>query len=152
MVGPGTGSAASYQRLSWPGQKYGPLKISCRHRICTPFLPASWIIGRCFSSIAAWISATDFDSSLMGLLAWIRPERIWRPIVSSVGNERRRLLRDVALPRIGVAVAARARGFLRVARGLLAIDQIVVRREVRQARADELAQFGELVVDHELRQ
>src|SRR6187551_327477 len=72
-VGPGTGSAASYQRLSWPGQKYGPLKISCRQRIWTPFLPASWIIGMCFSSIAAWISATVRVSSLMGLLAWIRP-------------------------------------------------------------------------------
>src|SRR6185503_10504579 len=72
-VGPGTGSAASYQRLSWPGQKYGPLKISCRQRIWTPFLPASWIIGRCFSSIAAWISATDLLSSLIGLLAWMRP-------------------------------------------------------------------------------
>jgi hypothetical protein len=77
-VGPGTGSAASYQRLSCPGQKYGPLKISWRHRIWTPFLPASWIIGMCFSSIAAWISATDFDSSLMGLLAWIRPDVIFR--------------------------------------------------------------------------
>ena len=38
-VGPGTGSAASYQRLSCDGQKYGPLKISCRQRIWTPFLP-----------------------------------------------------------------------------------------------------------------
>ena len=28
VVGPGTGSAESYQRLSCPGQKYGPLKIS----------------------------------------------------------------------------------------------------------------------------
>src|SRR4051812_466568 len=72
-VGPGTCSAASYQRLSWPGQKYGPLKISCMQRIWTPFLPASWIIGRCFSSIAAWISATDLVSSLIGFDAWMRP-------------------------------------------------------------------------------
>src|SRR5687767_14211026 len=38
-----------------PGQDkrwYDALKISCRQRIWTPFLPASWIIGRCFSSIA----------------------------------------------------------------------------------------------------
>src|SRR6476661_9716248 len=73
IVGPGTASAASYQRLSWPGQKYGPLKISWRQRIWTPFLPASWIIGRCFSSIAAWISATDLVSSLIGFEAWMRP-------------------------------------------------------------------------------
>src|SRR5580698_5964365 len=98
-VGPGTGSAASYQRRSWPGQKYGPLKISCRHRIWTPFLPASWIIGRCFSSIAAWISATDFDSSLMGLLSWMRPEISFFDMVRSslVRHEGRRFLRDVAL-------------------------------------------------------
>jgi hypothetical protein len=63
---------------AWPGQKYGPLKISCRQRIWTPFLPASSIIGRCFSSIACWISATGRDSSLIGLLAWIRPDRTLR--------------------------------------------------------------------------
>src|SRR5262245_2929086 len=142
-VGPGTGSAASYHRRSWPGQKYGPLKISCRQRIWTPFLPASWIIGRCFSSIAAWISATDLDSSLTGLLAWIRPLVTLRAMGAvssvSVGDERAGLLRDVALPRLCIAIPAAARGFLGVARGLLAIDEIVVGREERQAVPDELA-------------
>src|SRR5262249_60433472 len=81
VVGPGTGSAASYQRLSCPGQKYGPLKISCRHRIWTPRLPASWIIGRCFSNIAAWISAMLRDLSLVGFEAWVRPLLAFRGLV-----------------------------------------------------------------------
>ena len=57
-VGPGMGSAASSQRSSWLGQKYGPSKISCRHRIWTPFAAASSIIGRCFSNAARFTSAT----------------------------------------------------------------------------------------------
>src|SRR3954464_4422505 len=72
-VGPGIGSAASYQRLSCDGQKYGPLKISCRHKMPTPFLPASSIIGRCVSNIADWISATGRLSSLIGFDIWMRP-------------------------------------------------------------------------------
>src|SRR5947209_8599484 len=109
-VGPGTASAASYQRRSCPGQKYGPLKISCRQRICTPFLPASWMNGRCFSSIADWISATDLVSSLMGLAAWMRPEMTLRLML--VRHQGRGFLRDVALPGLGVAIAAAARRFL----------------------------------------
>src|SRR5678815_1308730 len=107
-VGPGTGSAASYQRLSWLGQKYGPLKISCRHRIWTPCLPASWIIGRCFSNIAAWMSATLRDSSLIGFPAWIKPLMTLRAMGrssgarvvgwASAGDQRGGLLRDLALP------------------------------------------------------
>src|SRR5438874_3449233 len=31
----------SHHLASWLGQKYGPLKTSCRQRICTPRLPAS---------------------------------------------------------------------------------------------------------------
>src|SRR5258708_447134 len=73
VVGPGTDSAASYQRLSCPGQKYGPLKISWRQSTCTPFLPASSINGTCLSSIAFLIFSTGCDSSLIGLLHWIRP-------------------------------------------------------------------------------
>jgi hypothetical protein len=65
----GNGLRGVVPALVLTGQKYGPLKISWRQRIWTPFLPASWIIGRCFSNIAAWTSATDFDSSLTGLLA-----------------------------------------------------------------------------------
>jgi len=42
------------------------LKISCRQRICTPFLPASSIIGRCFSTIASAIFLTGTLVSLMG--------------------------------------------------------------------------------------
>src|SRR5207249_1169867 len=80
VVGPGTDSAASYQRLSWPGQKYGPLKISCRHRICTPFLPASSINGMCLSSIACLIFSTGWDSSLIGLAHWISPPMSLRGI------------------------------------------------------------------------
>src|SRR5678815_703659 len=72
-VGPGTSSAAAYQRLSWLGQKYGPLKISWRHRIWTPRFPASSMNGRCFSNIASWISATGRLSSLIGLAHWMRP-------------------------------------------------------------------------------
>src|SRR6478736_3864523 len=72
-VGPGTGSAASYQRTACDGQKYKPLKISCRQRICTPFLPASSIIGRCFSNMADWISVTLLVSSLIGFEHWISP-------------------------------------------------------------------------------
>src|SRR3990167_6668356 len=145
-VGPGTASAASYQRLSWPGQKYGPLKISCRHRIWTPRLPASWIIPRCFSSIAAWTSATGRDSSLIGFEAWIRPEMTVRAMgSSSVRDQRGGFLGDVALP--GLAVHRRGLGaasrLLGVARGLLPIDEIVVGAEVRQALADEVAEVGE---------
>src|ERR1041385_5443313 len=149
-VGPGTASAASYQRRSCPGQKYGPLKISCRHRIWTPFLPASWIIGRCFSSIAAWISATGLVSSLMGLEAWIRPAITLRAML--VRHQVRGFLRDVALPRLGILVGAAACGFLGVARRLLAVDEIVGRGEVRQALADELADASELVVGNDLRE
>src|SRR5437660_12904898 len=83
VVGPGTGSAASYQRLSWPGQKYGPLKISCRQRICTPFFPASSISGACLSNIACLILATGCDSSLIGLLHWMRPAMSLRGIEDS---------------------------------------------------------------------
>ena len=39
----------SYQCASCDGQKYGPLKISCRPRICTPRLPASSMSGMCAS-------------------------------------------------------------------------------------------------------
>ena len=66
VVGPGTSSAESYQRTAWPGQKYGPLKISCRHRIWTPFLPASSMKGMCAASAASLIAWTGFDSSLTG--------------------------------------------------------------------------------------
>src|SRR5687768_1560219 len=72
-VGPGTLSARSYHRLSCDGQKYGPLKTSCSPRICTPFLPASSIIGMCLSNIASAIFATGMLSSLIGLLAWMSP-------------------------------------------------------------------------------
>src|SRR5438093_2248221 len=73
VVGPGTGSAASYQRLSWLGQKYGPLKISCRQRIWTPFFPASSMSGTCLSNLACLTLETGTDSSLIGLLHWINP-------------------------------------------------------------------------------
>src|SRR5687768_7323916 len=73
VVGPGTGSAASYQRLSWPGQKYGPLKISCRQSTCTPFFPASSMNVMCLSRAAFWTFAMGCDSSFTGLLHWIRP-------------------------------------------------------------------------------
>ena len=53
VVGPGTDSAMLYQWASCDGQKYGPLKISCRPRICTPRFPASSISGTC-ASIDAW--------------------------------------------------------------------------------------------------
>src|SRR5262245_41431415 len=155
-VGPGTGSAASYQRWSWSGQKYGPLKISCRHRIWTSCLSVSWIIGRCFSNIAVWTSATLRDSSLIGLEAWIRPLMTLRAMgssgVGSVGDQGGGFLRDIAFPGLGVARGARPRRLLGVARGLLAIDEVVVGREERQALADEVAQVLELVIGHELRQ
>src|SRR5262249_58994641 len=73
--------AASYQRTFCEGQKYGPLKISCKQRICTPFLPASSSMGRCFSNIADGISATGFDSSLTGFEAWINPHFTVRAIL-----------------------------------------------------------------------
>src|SRR5580765_8075490 len=85
VVGPGTLSAASYQRLSWPGQKYGPLKISCRHSTCTPFLPASSISGTCLSNIACLIFSTGTLSSLIGLLHWMRPPTSLRGIEALLG-------------------------------------------------------------------
>src|SRR5580765_3562229 len=88
VVGPGTLSAASYQRLSWPGQKYGPLKISCRHSTCTPFLPASSISGTCLSNIACLIFSTGTLSSLIGLLHWIRPPTTFRGIEALLGAPR----------------------------------------------------------------
>src|SRR4051812_24659425 len=86
----------------------------------------------------------------MGLLAWIRPERILRAIaILLVRHEGRGFLRDVTLPGLDI-VALRTSGFLGIARRLLAIDEVMVRREVRQALADEVAQVLELVVGHEL--
>src|SRR5688572_14285702 len=85
VVGPGTDSAASYQRASWLGQKYGPLKISCKHSICTPFFPAAWTSGMCFSTAAAWISATGRASSFNGFEHWIKPPRTILDTHSSSG-------------------------------------------------------------------
>src|ERR1043166_625819 len=73
VVGPGTLSAASNRRLSWQGQKWGPLKISCRQSTWTPCLPASSISGTCLSNIACLIFSTGTLSSLIGLLHWISP-------------------------------------------------------------------------------
>src|SRR5689334_13749019 len=76
--------------------------------------------------------------------------------VSLARNQRRGFLRDVALPGLDVAclcLAAhrlRARRFLRLARCSLTLDEVVVRGEVRQALADELANVRELLVGHEL--
>src|SRR5439155_5656431 len=85
VVGPGTLSAASYQRLSWPGQKYGPLKISWRHSTCTPLLPASSIKGTCLSNIACLTFSTGTLSSLIGLLHWMRPPTSLRGIEALLG-------------------------------------------------------------------
>ncbi len=79
-MGPGTASAMSHQRASCEGQKYGPLKTSCRQRICTPFLPASSMKGRCFSNIASRTAATEAFGSLRGLLHWMRPPMTLRAI------------------------------------------------------------------------
>jgi hypothetical protein len=54
-------------RPGW-GQKYGPLKISCRHEDLHAFLARLSMNGRCFSYIAFWMSATERVSSLSGLL------------------------------------------------------------------------------------
>jgi hypothetical protein len=67
-VGPGTLSAASYQRMALEGQKYGPLKISCRQRIWTPFWPASSMYGRWTSRALSLICWTVADSSLRGFM------------------------------------------------------------------------------------
>src|SRR5688500_11726750 len=73
-VGPGPVSAVSaHFERSFDGQKYGPLKISWRQRIWTPCLPASSIIGMCFSSMALRIVSTDAFGSLIGFDIWIRP-------------------------------------------------------------------------------
>ena len=73
VVGPGTGSATSYQCASCDGQKYGPLKTSCRPRICTPLRPASSMSGMC-TSIAAWRTVSmGAAGSVSGVAACIRP-------------------------------------------------------------------------------
>src|ERR1035438_10754932 len=78
VVGPGTLSAASYQRGSCGGQKYGPLKISCSPRICTPFFPASWMSRRCKSIAAFCTFASGAFGSETGLCVWIRPTVTFR--------------------------------------------------------------------------
>src|SRR6476469_5746531 len=82
VVGPGTDSAEAYQALSWPGQKYGVLKISCRQRICTPWRPASSISGMCFCTMASIISWMEPSPSVIGKLIWMRPDLIILGIVS----------------------------------------------------------------------
>src|SRR4029453_1154349 len=73
VVGPGTDSARSYQWASCEGQKYGPVKISCRPRPCTPRCPASSMRGR-WTSIAAWRTfSMGADGSVSGAAAWMRP-------------------------------------------------------------------------------
>src|SRR5690349_16808471 len=81
VVGPGTVSADSYQALSCPGQKYGVLKISCRHRICTPCSPAFSIYGICFCTIASLISSMVPSPSVFGKLICINPDLIILAIV-----------------------------------------------------------------------
>src|SRR3712207_6593074 len=76
VVGPGTLSAEAYQALSWPGQKYGVLKISCKHKICTPPSPAFSMYGRCFCTMASLISSMVPSPSVLGKLIWIRPDFI----------------------------------------------------------------------------
>ena len=63
---------------SCDGQKYGPLKISCRPRICTPFVPASSMSGRCASIAASRTSSIGAAGSVSGAAAWIRPPRTLR--------------------------------------------------------------------------
>src|SRR6186713_1417521 len=75
-MGPGTVSADSYQALSWPGQKYGVLKISCIQSICTPFFPASSINGICFCTIASLISSMVPSPSDLGRDICINPDLI----------------------------------------------------------------------------
>src|SRR2546423_15675870 len=73
VVGPGTASAISHHLESWLGQKYGPLKTSCKERIWTPCSPAFSMYGRCFSSIASRTSGTEALSSFSALLIWMSP-------------------------------------------------------------------------------
>src|ERR1700748_2930273 len=109
-VGPGTSSAMSHHFESCEGQKYGPLKTSCRQRICTPFLPASSMNGRCFSNIASRTAGTEAWGSLSGLLHWIRPPMTLRAMLFL--SLEPALDDDLAL---GVEVDARAAVRLRVA-------------------------------------
>src|SRR3954453_16189021 len=86
VVGPGTGSAMSYQWGSCDGQKYGPLNTSCRPRICPPRRPASSINGRCTSIDACRILTIDTAGSVIGDAAWIRPPRPLRGIDTSLSH------------------------------------------------------------------
>src|SRR3954468_16063362 len=57
-VGPsGMRSTASYQRVCCSAQKYGVVKTSCMHRICTPCAAASSMSLRCFSRLSRLISS-----------------------------------------------------------------------------------------------
>src|SRR5687767_7736591 len=76
VVGPGTVSADSYQALSWPGQKYAVLKISCTQRICTPCSPADSVYGVCYCTIASLLSSGVPYPSVFGKLICIKPDLI----------------------------------------------------------------------------
>src|SRR5688572_28973718 len=57
-VGPsGIRSTASYQRVCCSAQKYGVVKISCIHRICTSCSAACSINVKCFSILRRLISS-----------------------------------------------------------------------------------------------
>ncbi len=73
VVGPsGIGSTASYQRVLCSAQKYGPVKISCIDRICTPSRPACSMRPRCFSTFASRI-VSIFSWVEQACVAWINP-------------------------------------------------------------------------------
>src|SRR4051812_12474120 len=70
-------STASYHRGFCSAQKYGPVKISCMQRICTPSFPARSISFRCFSTLASRMTSI-FSSVSHACVAWIRPHfTIW---------------------------------------------------------------------------
>src|SRR5438445_2927236 len=88
VVGPGTGSAMSYQCGSCEGQKYGPLKTSWSPRIWTPFFPASSMKGMCLEIASSLTCSIGVEGSDVGVAHWIRPPMSLRGIVTSCHPER----------------------------------------------------------------
>src|SRR5215831_19354214 len=75
MVGPsGIFSTIPYQRGDCSAQKYGPVKISCMHRILAPFTAASSMSLRCFSIESRLIFSRDSSVGVVQV-AWISAQR-----------------------------------------------------------------------------
>src|SRR5512140_3336341 len=93
VVGPsGIFSTASNQRGFCSAQKYGPVKISCMQRICTPSLPA-WSPYLRVRSIGAF-RLVSLDSSVPAAReVWIKQQFSGRDIESLLGRDGREAYR-----------------------------------------------------------